>query len=177
MSRSSTSEFRPSNGEAGGGAGAIGITRLEPESQPFPDRSYPSPRAETFISGPLEQGIQGFDPVGGALTWKGTPNTVLSALTLSTSVVNADPLTGVDQQFLAALNHGGLCCASQPDSPIWKNESAILAVNTGKMVDLLGKVGRITLNCLRLNHRCLSSTNSFRGFNSGMDRLTFYRVR
>ncbi len=45
----------------------------------------------------------------------------------------ADPYTSTDMQYLAALHHGGLCCANQPDSPIWY-ETPDKAINTGHSV-------------------------------------------
>ena len=38
-----------------------------------------------------------------------------------------------DNQYLAALHHGGLCCPAQPDTPI-RFEPPIMAINTGKMI-------------------------------------------
>jgi hypothetical protein len=54
----------------------------------------------------------------------------LAALLMLAPAANADPYTATDTLFLAALNHGGLCCAQQADTPIWY-ETPIKAINTG----------------------------------------------
>ena len=52
---------------------------------------------------------------------------VLAALASIAALVLAAPVATADQtdlQYLAALRHGGLCCASQPDTPIWYSTPA-----------------------------------------------------
>ena len=54
----------------------------------------------------------------------------LATLLVMAAAAHADPYSTTDRQFLAALQHGGLCCPQQPDTPIW-HETPIRAINTG----------------------------------------------
>lgn len=54
-------------------------------------------------------------------------------LLVAAPAAHSEPFSQTDKQFLAALQHGGLCCPQQPDTPIW-HETPIKAVNTGKQV-------------------------------------------
>ena len=57
----------------------------------------------------------------------------VAALLVLAPAATADPYTSTDVQYLGALNHGGLCCPQQTDTPIWF-ETPVKAINTGHMV-------------------------------------------
>jgi hypothetical protein len=57
----------------------------------------------------------------------------LVPLLMLAPVAAGQPFSATDRQYLAALNHGGLCCPQQADTPVWY-ESPALAVNTGKQI-------------------------------------------
>jgi hypothetical protein len=55
---------------------------------------------------------------------------------ISPATAAADPLTQTDRQYLASLQHGGLCCPDQSDIP-----NPILKVSPAVVVGLGGRIG------------------------------------
>jgi hypothetical protein len=43
----------------------------------------------------------------------------VAAVLMLAPAATADPYTSTDYQYLAALNHGSICCPLQQDMPIW----------------------------------------------------------
>ncbi|OBI29841.1 hypothetical protein [Mycolicibacter sinensis] len=60
---------------------------------------------------------------------------LITGLLTPAGAATADPLTQTDRQYLASLNHGGLCCPNQIDvpSPILKAGSS-RAITTGRQI-------------------------------------------